>query len=741
VAYQIQNIRHFVVLMMENRSFDHMLGFLRYDGHPHPINGLTGTESNPLNPSVPGSPRIAVSPDARPTQDLHVDPDHTLTGTNTQLFGNPAGTDTGVHNQGFVYSYRNLPGVTDAIQGNVMKAWDPQHLPVLTTLAREFAVCDAWFASVPAQTWPNRFFVHTATSDGRVDNRKGIDRPTIYDELDRKKLDWYIYFHTYPHAYTIRSILTSGRTGPIADFWTDAANGLLPRYCFLEPEYGPIPPNDQHPDHDVFRGESFIADVYEALRNSPDWDDTLLVVVYDEHGGLYDHVQSHPATPPDDKVYNDGTIRFGFDRYGVRVPAILVSPRIPAATVDSTVYDHTSIIATARLAFGIDTPLTRRDAAAGTFERNLSLDTIRDSPRYLPRPRSFRTTAPLPMPPLTDLQASLLEHAAEIAQDESCPVAARRVSRAYLERSAPALAFAASPHPISAARAFVSPGPTTLGLEYEAEYRNGSFRALCESGEELIFVAGSHNQNFLYFGDAPWDNVLLLIGRDRYQQTVRTPGLVQLQFDTELENSPGPAMIAISGTLQRSLGAAPVSVNLRIAGTVRGFSPRNEGLISEGGPGFMWHAFEFSSGSGEALIGSTRLAIVAASGQMEHGRVKNFKASAFAFYWDYLSVVQAPSWPYEYVRFQAHAIKQTGFGKLLESYLSKHAVAEVTSESGLETDGNPHGVVRPDNADSSVVIIENEVPLKLAILRRQLIRTTAGAGEELFGLREIFEPL
>ena len=158
-------------------------------------------------------------------------------------------------------------------------------------------------------------------------------------------------------------------------FKTDARNGTLPNYAFIEPKYFSFfgQANDQHPPHDMRAGEKLIAEVYEALRHSPQWPHTLFVITYDEHGGTYDHVVPPAAVPPDGH-----TSQFAFDRYGVRVPAIVVSPFVPAGVVH-TVFDHASIPATLARVFQLDRFLTSRDAAANTFESMASLSTMRTS--------------------------------------------------------------------------------------------------------------------------------------------------------------------------------------------------------------------------------------------------------------------------------------------------------------------------------------------------------------------------
>ncbi len=370
-----QNIQHVVVLMLENRGFDHMVGFLKATD-PN-IDGLTGTEWNPSNPLQP-TDHVTVSPAAEFV--LKPDPGHSVMDTNTQLFSNPNGPPSvGMPNAGFIWSYsQRSPPPTDA--ASIMKCFDPARLPVLTTLAREFALCDAWFSSVPGPTWPNRFFAHAATSKGFITNSQfnNYDMPTIFENLGTNGLSWRDYYHDFSQTWALQRLQTPQNRinfGSFGRFKSDARNGTLPNYAFIEPKYFSFfgQANDQHPPHDMRAGEKLIAEVYEALRHSPQWPATMLVITYDEHGGTYDHVVPPAAIPPDGQ-----TSQFAFDRYGVRVPAIVVSPFVPAGVVH-TVFDHTSIPATLARVFQLGRFLTSRDAAANTFEGVASLSAPRTS--------------------------------------------------------------------------------------------------------------------------------------------------------------------------------------------------------------------------------------------------------------------------------------------------------------------------------------------------------------------------
>jgi phospholipase C len=390
----LDNLKHIVVLMMENRSFDHMLGYARSDSWP--IEALKGDETN-----LDSNNGVAqVSNDAGYEGDFTPDPGHAVFDTLTQLYG---GANTPVTQDptmsGFVRSYegKNL-APQDAHR--IMKCFSPEKVPVLTTLAQKFCVCDHWFSSVPGPTFPNRAFIHAATSIGRVD--MGFDwgniTTTIYERLAQNKVDAVIYYHDSTMAMTFNGLARNMQDyfGTFDDFLSDCKRNELPAYSFIEPRFANSPggggqssylASDQHPDHDVGEGEALIQTVFEAIWNNPNpavRNSTLLVIVYDEHGGLYDHVPPPTTVNPDDKSYikkpPSMDPSFDFTRLGVRVPAVLVSPYIEAGTIDPTVYDHTSVIATARkllIPNVANSHLTLRDKNAYTFEKNLTRDIAR----------------------------------------------------------------------------------------------------------------------------------------------------------------------------------------------------------------------------------------------------------------------------------------------------------------------------------------------------------------------------
>jgi phospholipase C len=387
-----------VVLMLENRSFDCMLGRLypKSDG----FNGLSSHESNPYHKPDGSVEPIFVWNDEgmEPATATIPDPDpgELFENMNVQIFGKGgrANADPPPMN-GFVDDYMQQPAAIGAPLPDpraVMHHFTPKQVPVMSRLATAFGVSDQWHAPAPCQTWPNRFFVHTGTAGGYVNNNPThfpYLMPSIFRRLEDHNRSWKIYFHDLPQASTLADAwISGGHFRKFGEFLSDAASGDLPNYSFIEPRYFSsrllqLIPNDQHPPHNVIYGEQLLAQVYNALRSAPTWKKTLFVVTYDEHGGCFDHAPPPLAVPP---AMGDTADGFPFDRYGVRVPALIISPFIaPGSVVRSAPaglphrgspypFDHTSIIATLRKLFDLGAPLTDRDAAAPDLIGPLSLD-------------------------------------------------------------------------------------------------------------------------------------------------------------------------------------------------------------------------------------------------------------------------------------------------------------------------------------------------------------------------------
>ena len=420
----LPKIKHIVVLMLENRSFDSMLGQLYPKSDK--FDGLSGTESNP---DLSGAP-ILVNNQSGTGADQMTTPDpnpgENWRDINEQLFGSPEPPAPGQvpAMNGFVRNYqkqKKKPADWYAAE-RIMHHFVPEQVPVISQLARQFAVSDRWFASAPCQTWPNRFFLHTGTANGYENNfplHFPYRMPTIFERLHAMDPinGWRIYFHDIPHASTLTNLWgLRGHLQRFAKFKEAAASGNLPAYAFIEPDYLPYlgRQNDAHPPTSAAMGEVLLADVYNALRQGPTWTSTLLIVIFDEHGGLYDHVPPPAAAPPS----RDVATPFNFDRYGVRVPAVIVSPYIEKGTIlrppGQTPFDHTSVIATLRKRFALGPSLSARDAAAPDLEAALTLaEPTNMGPQRIEalQVASMSTRAALAAAeePPSDLQASLLE--------------------------------------------------------------------------------------------------------------------------------------------------------------------------------------------------------------------------------------------------------------------------------------------------------------------------------------------
>ena len=412
-------INHVFVLMLENRSFDHLLGFSGITGTdavthaPTGLNGPPASASNTWNGTVYPATPPAVDP-------MLADPYHEFEDVVKQLCGQSAKYPSGgpyppINNSGFVSNFAldAIPKqpAKGATPGDVMKCFDKSKLPVLTALAQEFAVCDSWFSSMPGPTWPNRFFALGASS-ADLDHSPTtwetvlwqgfsgfkFQNGSIFDRGNGFKWRNYAGNKVFTLAHALRGIHIWDVIR-YSKFAGDVQDPNYPaQFTWIEPNYGHVTSdylggNSQHPLDGVAGGEALMKATYEAIRNSPLWESSMLIIIWDEHGGFYDHVAPPRAIPPGDVAQFNGANRtnFAFDQYGPRVPAVIISPLIPRNMIDHRVYDHTSVLATVEHLFGLQ-PLTARDRGA--------LDLL--SLASLTLPRSDAPTS-IPLQPETEL--------------------------------------------------------------------------------------------------------------------------------------------------------------------------------------------------------------------------------------------------------------------------------------------------------------------------------------------------
>jgi phospholipase C len=436
----LTGVEHTVVVMLENRSLDNMLGTLYAngsrparvlpDGSSSAFDGLRPGLTNPSNPAffTGGAPDdVAVRDTVESSTVPDPDPEETFTNVSFQLFG----AETPNANprwpmQGFRVNYAKT-GASNPDQ--IMQCHSTAQVPILAALASNYAVSDAWFASVPSQTWANRAFLHAGTSNGHVDNGDPPDPlvwnvRTIFTVLGEVGASWAVYHDTVLIPSLTRTMFPElwpdsldGNFRGFGEFLQDCASNRLPQYSFLEPSFL-IDPNDDHPPHDVNAGEAFLRAIWDAVSTSPGFASTLLVITFDEHGGCYDHVLPPFGATPPDAANTPGDQGFGFDRFGVRVPTVVVSPWIAPGTVFRSdrpaPYDHSSILATLRdwLTIPESTMLpSRRIAAAPTLGQLVTLSSPRtDIPSLPPAPAAIKAT-PLTTEP-NPLQRSLVSGSA-----------------------------------------------------------------------------------------------------------------------------------------------------------------------------------------------------------------------------------------------------------------------------------------------------------------------------------------
>lgn len=361
---QYPEIQHIVVVMMENHSFDNILGMIgRGDGFAIGPDGLPTAE----NPDGRGG---------------YVHAFHMPTECQTDGIGN----DWKVTHE--AYDGGTCQGFVTATSAEAMGYFTSEDLPFTCGMAKTFPIADRYFCSAMAQTDPNRRYLIAGTSLGLVDDTFPSPLPpngVIFDQLDRHGISWKDYYTSLPTVGVFlplleRTSITRG-LAHIDRFYEDAASGTLPSFCLVEPDFQNQ--SEENPQ-DVQFGDQFLANVVHAVLTGPKWPSTMLIWCYDEHGGYYDHVPPPRAVPPDDvpPALKPGDPPGRFDRYGFRVPAGVVSPYARADFVSSTVYDHTSILRTVEEKWNLPA-LTRRDANASSL---FDMVDLRREPAFLKPP-------------------------------------------------------------------------------------------------------------------------------------------------------------------------------------------------------------------------------------------------------------------------------------------------------------------------------------------------------------------
>jgi phospholipase C len=346
-------ITNIVVVMMENRSYDHLYG-ARSLLEGKPGDGLLATMGNP---DLDGTMVPVYQADA--TGMCVPDPPHGWDSSRVQW---SAGT-----NQSFLREYQRTQG-GDRSRKQVMEYLTRAQVPVSWALADAYTTCDRYFCSVMGPTWPNRMFWHSGDSGGLTTNdfpTGGFTWPSIYHRLDDKGVPWRYYFTDLPVLALIDTLDKEGRVWMIDEFFADAQFGRLPPVAYVDPGFGT---NDDHPPHHPILGQQFLAAVYTALATSPQWKNTLLVVTYDEHGGFYDHV-----SPP--KAVGDARAAEGFDQLGFRVPTLIAGPYAKQGHVSNVVHDHCSVLRHIEEMFDLE-PCNARTAAASNLMDAIDVEAL-----------------------------------------------------------------------------------------------------------------------------------------------------------------------------------------------------------------------------------------------------------------------------------------------------------------------------------------------------------------------------
>ncbi|KAJ5088006.1 hypothetical protein N7456_011622 [Penicillium angulare] len=416
-------IKNVVILEMENRSVDNILGGQTIKGLENPINN--GPFCNPYNLTDVSKGQVCSS--AKDFDSILDDPDHSVSGNNIEFYGTFTPDNNAIASgellptqQGFVHEQLRQYGDNvnkTQLATEVLNYYSESEVPVLTALVQNYLTFNHWHSDVPGPTYPNRAYVLSGTSAGHGANDNsfdadvhGLKQRSIFQQLSETNHTWKNYYTDKDtgmvDAYFFDWTFTSGNTGlaqPLKSFYDDAAAGALPEFSFIDPSCCDQSTNSMHPTGLVSKGETFIKSVYDALRAGPQWNETLFILTFDETGGFHDHVPPPLAPQPDGLTYtekapNGENYTFSFDRLGGRVPTLLISPWIAKGQIEqkgtnsdgSTVsYSASSILRTLGYLWDFE-PFTRRVQGSASFEHLIQSQMRSDTPAQLPDPKPFQ---------------------------------------------------------------------------------------------------------------------------------------------------------------------------------------------------------------------------------------------------------------------------------------------------------------------------------------------------------------
>ncbi|KAG6843859.1 hypothetical protein H0H87_012302 [Tephrocybe sp. NHM501043] len=413
---KIQNV---VWLLLENRSFDNILGGVKGRGFDNPINN--GPFCNPTNVSQPDGTKFCSF--GQDFDSVKNDPDHSVTGYNMELYGtfNPdnAAIANGTlqpHSQGFLnkhlISYPTLDPKVAAEQ--VLGYYSEDEIPTLVDIVDEFTTFNYWFSGVPGPTNPNRLIALAGTSAGHGSNDNtfnvaGITNTGIFQQVDEKGLSWKNYdgtngaFASDAMFFQWVKANRAANVQPLENFFQDAYLGILPNLAYINPSCCGKDTNSMHPNGNVSFGQVLVKQVYDAIRTGPQWESTMLIITFDETGGFFDHVAPPLAVRPDNLTFTStaadkSVYTFEFNRFGGRMPTFLISPYTPKghtenngtnpATSESSVYSATSVLKTLGYLWDLE-DLTPRVAESPAFDHLIGPKARKDTPATLQVPRPF----------------------------------------------------------------------------------------------------------------------------------------------------------------------------------------------------------------------------------------------------------------------------------------------------------------------------------------------------------------